>query len=205
MNWARDNLLKESEIQSSGAPLGCESILQIHKPLLSSVTFLAVVARKNDGQMVHLDAFKARYGRLNKNRDGRRFDEILSEAVDNAFSCLGESVRDSIYFHLEDKFMISKEEIPLRVDDFSDALEAIFGLGARYLEILIMKKLKEKTNFCDVFENPRFALSDLTFRKYVDLIRFSQERKRKPAEFRTTFETWQIQSQQTSQRRRGRT
>ncbi|MGB9741058.1 MAG: hypothetical protein ACP5IM_04185 [Candidatus Bathyarchaeia archaeon] len=72
------------------------------------------------------------------------FDKLLMESIDEALTSLGDSVKQSIYFHLEDKFGISKEEIPGRIDDFADGIEKIFGLGAHFIEILIMKKLHEK-------------------------------------------------------------
>ncbi|MCS7124758.1 MAG: hypothetical protein NZ932_05035 [Candidatus Bathyarchaeota archaeon] len=71
----------------------------------------------------------------------KTFDELLLEAVDEALSSLGESAKQSIYFHLQDKFKISRDEIPKRIKEFSEGLERIFGVGARFLEIMIMKRL----------------------------------------------------------------
>ena len=71
----------------------------------------------------------------------KTFDELLLEAVDEALSSLGESAKQSIYFHLQDKFKISREEIPRHVKEFAEGLEKIFGFGARFLEIMIMKRL----------------------------------------------------------------
>lgn len=71
----------------------------------------------------------------------KTFDQILLEAVDEALSSLGESAKQSIYFHLQDKFKISKEDIPRHIKEFAEGLEKIFGLGARFLEIMIMKQL----------------------------------------------------------------
>ena len=76
---------------------------------------------------------------MNRNNGRKKFETVLVEAVDEAFSTLGESVKTSIYFHLEHKFIIPKQDIPYRIDDFSDALERIFGIAAKHLEILIMK------------------------------------------------------------------
>ena len=72
------------------------------------------------------------------------FQRLFLDAVDSTFSSLGESARQSIYFHLESKFKIAKEEIPRRLEDFESGLEKIFGEGNRFLEVLIMKKLYEK-------------------------------------------------------------
>lgn len=72
------------------------------------------------------------------------FDSLLMESIDEALTSLGESAKQSIYYHLEDKFKISKKEIPRRIGDFANGIEKIFGLGAHFIEILIMKKLYEK-------------------------------------------------------------
>ncbi|MGB9671540.1 MAG: hypothetical protein ACPL0C_06615 [Candidatus Bathyarchaeales archaeon] len=74
----------------------------------------------------------------------KAFDRLLLEAVDEALASLGDSAKQAIYFHLESKFKISKEEIPSHVDVFADGLEKIFGAGAKFLEIIIMKKLYER-------------------------------------------------------------
>lgn len=65
-------------------------------------------------------------------------------AIDEALSSLGDSVRQSICFHLERSFHIKKDEIPYRIGAFAQAIEGIFGVGANMLEILIVKKLYEK-------------------------------------------------------------
>jgi len=78
-------------------------------------------------------------------RKRKRFDKLLLEAIDDALASLGESARQAIYFHLENKFKIAKSDIPYRLKDFADGLEKIFGLGARFIEILVMKNLYGKT------------------------------------------------------------
>jgi len=74
----------------------------------------------------------------------KAFEKLLLEAVDEALASLGDSARQSIYFHLQRKFKVAKNDIPYRPEDFADGLEKIFGLGARFIEILIMKNLYEK-------------------------------------------------------------
>jgi len=73
------------------------------------------------------------------------FNTLLTEAIDNAFSTLGDSAKQSIYFHLQDKFKIARNDIPKKPKEFEAGLEKIFGSGSKFLEILIMKKLYEKT------------------------------------------------------------
>jgi hypothetical protein len=74
----------------------------------------------------------------------KMFDKMLLRAVDDAFSSLGDSAKESVYFHLEYKFHVAREEIPSRIEDFSRGLERIFGQGAQFLEILIMKRVYEE-------------------------------------------------------------
>jgi len=74
----------------------------------------------------------------------KAFEKILMEAIDEALNSLGESAKQSIYFHLEKKFKVAKKDIPSCIEEFEDGLKKIFGLGAHFIEILIMKNLFEK-------------------------------------------------------------
>ena len=93
----------------------------------------------------------------------RDFEKLLLEAVDEQLASLGESSKQALYFHLERGFNIKKQEIPKKTDAFVDAMEKIFGQGANYLEILIMKRLHWKIGL-DV----RLSNSNLTFTEYVE-------------------------------------
>ena len=72
------------------------------------------------------------------------FDEILLRAIDEALYSLGETVSQAIYFHIEDKCGIIKNEIPANLQQFQGGLKEIFGAGAQFIEILIMKTLHLK-------------------------------------------------------------
>jgi len=72
------------------------------------------------------------------------FEKLVLEAVDEGLSALGESSKQAIYFHLDKSFDIKREQIPDRVNAFTQALENIFGAGAGCLEVLIMSKIHEK-------------------------------------------------------------
>jgi len=71
------------------------------------------------------------------------FEKLLLSAVDQALSSLGESSKHAIYFYLDKNFNIEKQEIPSKIDSFREALEEVFGVGASFLEVLIMKRLYE--------------------------------------------------------------
>ncbi|UCG36569.1 MAG: hypothetical protein JSV64_08220 [Candidatus Bathyarchaeota archaeon] len=91
------------------------------------------------------------------------FESILLEAVDEGLLALGESCKASVYFYVEQHFNVKREEIPQKIEVFSEAIEKIFGVGADYLEILIMKRLHVKIGA------PFKAgeLDDLTFLEYI--------------------------------------
>ena len=75
----------------------------------------------------------------------RDFEKLLFESIDEGLSSLGESAKQSIYYHLEKGYGLRKQEIPHKVDDFSTAIQAIFGSGTKFLEGLILNKLHEKS------------------------------------------------------------
>jgi hypothetical protein len=105
----------------------------------------------------------------------RSFYDILLEAIDEALSSLGESSKIAIYLHLENSMGIKKQEIPFRIDDFQNALEKIFGLGARLLEILFVKNLHEKIKTTYKWDMPRWVVPELTFQEYLHLVKMEFE------------------------------
>src|SRR4030065_1025289 len=104
------------------------------------------------------------------------FGNSLLEAIDEAFVSLGESVKTSIYFHLENTWEIKKQEIPFKIEDFQNALEKLFGaLGSRHLEILFAKNLHEKVKISYGWDTPRWAVPSVTFQEYLSLSKINFE------------------------------
>jgi len=83
-------------------------------------------------------------------------------AIDEALNSLGESIKQSIYFHIENKFKVARNEIPENLEEFQGGLEKIFGTGARFIEILIMKNLHSKIGLPLIIESEQ-----LEFVEYV--------------------------------------
>jgi hypothetical protein len=117
----------------------------------------------------------------------KNFSEILVESVDEALLTLGENAKSSIYGYLENKFAISKQDIPKRIDGFSKALEEIFGMAARQIEILIMKCLNQRVDCSYVWVGPKWLVPDLTFTKYVILMRICCEETGKNSNIEVIF------------------
>ena len=106
----------------------------------------------------------------------RKFDEYLSEAIDEALTSLGAPVKNTVYFQLENNFNLPKKEIPKNIEKFSDIIHKIFGLGASRLEIKFMQNLysKVKVNIeLTEYEWPlsRWIICDVSFHEYVSKAR----------------------------------
>jgi len=107
--------------------------------------------------------------------DDDAFYDILLEAIDKSFLSLGEPVRKSIYLYLENSIGIKKIEIPFRIIDFQNALEKLFGVGTRILEILIIKNLREKIKIKYKDDVPLWSVPDLTFQEYIRFVKMKYE------------------------------
>src|SRR4030042_1014154 len=103
---------------------------------------------------------------VTKSRD---FDKLLMSSIDEALLSLGESSKQSIYLHIEKIFKISRNEVPENLQKFQESLERIFGIGARFIEILKMKNLYAKIGCPLIMEKNE----QLEFVKYVDAARQS--------------------------------
>jgi hypothetical protein len=95
----------------------------------------------------------------------RGFKKLLLEAIDDGLSSLGDPAKLAIYIYLEKNFKIKKQEIPNKINEFTNAIEKIFGNGVKFLEIQIMKHLYEK-----VGHNFRYfpEEDDLLFTEYIE-------------------------------------
>jgi len=106
----------------------------------------------------------------------KKFNEYLIESIDDALTSLGEPVKNTVYFQLENNFNITKNKIPDQIDEFTGIMHKIFGLGASRLEIKFMKNLhsKIKVNIeiqgCE-WPLSRWIIEDMSFTDYVQRVR----------------------------------
>lgn len=103
------------------------------------------------------------------------FEKLLLKAIDEGLSSLGNSPKHAVYFYIEKKFNVKKREIPCKTEEFVDALEKIFGLGAKFLEILIIRRLYEKVGQILEWNEGQ---TDLTFTEYLTAARRSYLKKK---------------------------
>ena len=75
----------------------------------------------------------------------REFNLILCRVINESFKDLSENFGSVIYYVLEQKYNIKKEEIPEYIAEFSCCLQTILGKEAKiYIERLITIKLYTK-------------------------------------------------------------
>ena len=96
-----------------------------------------------------------------------RLDMTIMEAVDESLASFGESVRKVVYSQLQNNYNLPKQEIPTRIEEFAAAIEGIFGIGARLIEVKIIQTLCTKAKgFLYVPKE-----GELLFKDYVQNLR----------------------------------
>lgn len=110
--------------------------------------------------------------KTNKEKKTENFEKLLLESIDDGFSLLGESAKNFVYLYLEKTFKIDKQEIPYKIEKFIDALEKIFGNGAKIIEIQIMKSLYKKVG-CTIQHYPE--QNNLEFLEYIEAIELAKK------------------------------
>ena len=102
---------------------------------------------------------------------GQLVPEVLMAAIDEGLSLLGESSKQAVYFHLEKTFKMNRVDIPYRIEEFADAIEKIFGTGAKILEIQIMKSLFKKLGHKFKYYPKQI---NLTFTEYIAAVKLEK-------------------------------
>ena len=112
------------------------------------------------------------------------FDKNLLEAVDCGLLSLGENPRKAIYFHMKRSFQLQRESIPKETDEFSRALNTIFGPGAEIIEKYILKELYQRLEM-SFEEKEGFTFVDYV-REAKKLVGRKQQASGKSTSFKTT-------------------
>jgi hypothetical protein len=111
-----------------------------------------------------------------------KFDKFLVEAIDEAITSLGEPVKNTFYYRLENDLNIPKNEIPQKLEEFEHIIHKIFGIGASRLEIMFMKNLYSKVKAKVQMPEHEWPVSkwivmEMSFADYVENLRKNYELK----------------------------
>lgn len=106
------------------------------------------------------------------------FNLVLLEVIDKTLSVYGEETKSMFFEYLEKALNTPRSKIPGQIDEFSKALEDLFGPSSRYLEILVMKNLHSIVGVVWEWKpsNPWVA-PDFTFKEYVSVAKKYFNRK----------------------------
>lgn len=95
------------------------------------------------------------------------FDVVVLEAIEESLSSFRALDKQEVYFHLKNAYNISKREIPRKIEEFAFAMEQIFGIGSRLIEIRIIEAIHKRF--------PEFVFTSRTnavvFEEYVTSLR----------------------------------
>jgi hypothetical protein len=96
-----------------------------------------------------------------------KINSVIIESIDRSFSSFKNLDKEAAYRHLELDFKIKKEEIPLKIEGFADAIEQMFGIASKLVEIRIIEALHKRF--------PEFVFfpkkDDVDFKEYVVALR----------------------------------
>jgi hypothetical protein len=96
-----------------------------------------------------------------------QLDTKIMDAIDESLASFGESVKQVVYFQLENSYNVKKQDIPCRIEEFTVAIEGIFGIGARLIEMKILETLYARAEgFVYVPKG-----EDLVFKDYVQNVK----------------------------------
>jgi len=72
------------------------------------------------------------------------FKAVIIESVDESLASFSNLDKQAVYLHLEKTYNIKKQEIPSKMDNFADAIEQMFGIGAKLVEMRIIEALHKR-------------------------------------------------------------
>ncbi len=72
------------------------------------------------------------------------FGQVLLEAIDESLSVLGDEPRRATYEYLATIDSLQREDIPARLEDFSQGMKRALGGAAGVLQKVMLKKLFQK-------------------------------------------------------------
>jgi hypothetical protein len=102
-----------------------------------------------------------------RNQTKNQLDMKIIDAIDESLASFGESVKSAVYFQLENGYNVKKQDIPSRIEEFATAIEAIFGIGARLIEMKIIETLYASAKgFMYIPKS-----EDLVFKDYVQSVK----------------------------------
>ena len=100
-----------------------------------------------------------------------KFFKDFEDSLEEALCAFGEKQKQSIYSYLDNCYGLHKQEIPNSVEDFSQAIDNLFGNAGKLIKVSIMKALFKR------IKKPikiTAKTNDLYFKDYIHSVRITQ-------------------------------
>ena len=100
------------------------------------------------------------------------FEKAVTESIDEVLSTLGENVKQAVYSYLENRYRMRKDQIPSMIEEFTDAIESLFGDAANLVKLQIIEKVQGKMKgFCYKSKSKEIFLVEYlsALQKHLDL------------------------------------
>ena len=100
-----------------------------------------------------------------------KFFKDFEDSLEETLSAFGEKQKQTIYSYLDNCYGLNKQEIPNRIEEFSQAIDNLFGTGGKLIKASIMKALFKK------IKKPikiKAKTKDLYFEDYIQTIRITK-------------------------------
>ena len=94
---------------------------------------------------------------LSDSGQNAQFGSAVLGAVDEGLLVYGEPVRHALYYSVEAKYHVKREQIPDRIEEFHKATGELCGYGGRVTERLIAKSLYSRLGL-DFVEHKEWTL-----------------------------------------------
>jgi len=94
---------------------------------------------------------------LSDSGQNAQFGSAVLGAVDDGLLVYGEAVRHALYYSVEAKYHVKREQIPDRIEEFHKAIGELCGYGVRVTERLIAKSLYSRLEL-DIPEHKEWSL-----------------------------------------------
>jgi hypothetical protein len=95
------------------------------------------------------------------------FKTSIAKTVDESLASFCNLDKEAVYLRLENTYHIKRQEIDSKIENFADAIEHMFGVGAKLVEIRIIAALHKRI--------PEFIFfpkkSEVDFKEYVISLR----------------------------------
>jgi len=102
--------------------------------------------------------------------DDQGFNGKISRCIGRALDALGEGVKQSLYFQIQQKYHLDKEEIPFKPEEVIERLREILGpTGSSFVERILAREIRNEFQLDFKEGRPLSAVIKEAKEKFLDV------------------------------------